>query len=153
MWDRRSYEAYGIQYALEDGFLTARLHSGRKLWYYDPRPVRKAMPWDKDDIRPGFEYSTWKMGRWIRRSAYGGLLTENVGQATARDLMVNGMFNAENAGHPIVLTVHDEIVNDVPEPMASPVALEEFMCDIPQWAKSMQIPIQAETWTGSRYRK
>jgi hypothetical protein len=31
---------------LEDGWLTARLPSGRKLWYYDPQAaVRKAMPW------------------------------------------------------------------------------------------------------------
>lgn len=153
VWDRTPHEAYGIQYNLEDGFLTARLHSGRKLWYYDPRPVRKAMPWDKDDIRPGFEYSAWKMGRWIRKSAYGGLLTENVVQATARDLMVNGMFIAEANGHPIVLTVHDEIVCEVPEDKADPKLLDAFMCDLPQWAKQMQVPIQTDCWTGTRYRK
>lgn len=153
VWDRRGYEAYGVAYNLEDGWLTARLPSGRKLWYYDPRPVRKAMPWDKDDIRPGFEYSAWKMGRWLRRSAYGGLLTENVVQATARDLMVHGMFNAEAAGHPIVLTVHDEIVCEISMGVADPKLLDGFMCDMPEWAKSMQVPIQTDCWVGERYRK
>jgi len=153
VWDRVGHEAYGIAYNLEDGFLTARLPSGRKLWYYDPRPVKKAMPWDKDDIRPGFEYSAWKMGQWKRVSAYGGLLTENVVQATARDLMVNGMFNAEAAGHGIVLTVHDEIVTDVPEAIAAASALDGFMTDVPDWAKRLQIPVSTDCWTGGRYRK
>jgi DNA polymerase len=153
VWDRVSYEAYGIQYKLEDGWLTCRLPSGRKLWYYDPKPVRKAMPWDKDDIRPAFEYSSWKMGQWKRVSAYGGLLTENVVQATARDMLVNGMFNCERAGHPIVLTVHDEVINDVPDYMADANLLGQMMCDQPDYIRNLHIPTAAECWVGPRYRK
>lgn len=156
VWDKVPHEAYGIEYRLEDGWLTCRLHSGRKLWYYDPRPVRKEMPWsteEKPDIRPGFEYSAWKMGQWERISAYGGLLTENVVQATARDLLVRGMFNCEAAGHPVVLTVHDEIVAEVPEGIADAKLLDRYMTDIPQWAKDLGIPVATECWTGARYRK
>src|SRR5262249_23696483 len=87
VWDGTTQEYAGVEYRLEDWFLTARLPSGRKLWYNYPRPVKKAMPWDPDDIRPGFEYKAWKMGKWITVSAYGGLLTENVVQALARDLL------------------------------------------------------------------
>jgi DNA polymerase len=156
VWDRVPQEAYGIRYALEDGWLTARLPSGRKLWYYDPKAVRKAMPWsteEKPDIRPGFTYGAWKAGQWKRVTAYGGLLTENVVQAMARDLLVNALFNSEAAGHPVVLTVHDEDVNEVPDWMASANLLEQMMCDIPPWARAMQIPIGAECWVGERYRK
>lgn len=153
VWDRVPTEAYGIQYRLEDGWLTCRLPSGRKLWYYGPEKVKKPMPWDKDDIRPGFEYSAWKMGQWKRVSAYGGLLTENVVQATARDLLVAGMFNAEREGHKVVLTVHDEILTEVPELMADAKLLDGFMCDVPAWARSLRIPVASETWIGSRYRK
>jgi hypothetical protein len=37
------------------------------------------------------------------------------GASTARDLLVNALFNSEAAGHPVVLTVHDEDVNEVPD--------------------------------------
>jgi DNA polymerase len=156
VWDRLPQEAYGVTYALEDGWLTARLPSGRKLWYYDPRPVRKAMPWstpEEPDIRPGFEYSAWKMGQWKRISAYGGLLTENVVQALARDLLVNGMMNCEAAGHGVILTVHDEIVTEVKKELSSANALDQMMTDVPSWAVSLGIPVASECWVGTRYRK
>lgn len=153
VWQRISYQVYGIVYALEDGWLTCRLPSGRKLWYYDPQPVRKAMPWDKDDIRQGFTYSAWKMGQWKRISAYGGLLTENVVQATARDMLVAGMFNCEAAGHPVILTVHDEAITEVPEAIASKESFEGFMLDQPDWVKYLRIPVGADCWLGPRYRK
>lgn len=153
VWDRVPVEAYGIRYQLEDGWLTARLHSGRKLWYYDPRPVRKAMPWDKDDIRPGFTYHAQKTGQWKTITAYGGLLTENVVQATARDMLVNALFNSEAIGHPVVLTVHDEDVNEVPEALADAKLLKELMCNQPAWVKQLRVPVNADCWIGDRYRK
>jgi DNA polymerase len=156
VWDRTPIEAYGIVYQLEDRWLTARLHDGKKLYYYDPKPVRKHMPWstpEEPDIRRGFEYSAWKMGQWKRVSAYGGLLTENVVQATARQLLVNGMFNAEREGHPIVLTVHDEILCEVPESLADAKLLDAYMTDVPEWAKQLRIPVNSECWVGDRYRK
>lgn len=156
VWDRTVESAFGIEYALEDGWLTCRLPSGRKLWYYDPRPVRKAMPWsteEKPDIRAGFTYGAQKTGQWKRISAYGGLLCENVTQATARDLLVHGLFNAEAEGHSVVLTIHDEMICEVPEWMADAKAIEQFLVDIPQWAKDIRVPVGAETWVGARYRK
>ncbi len=170
VWDRTPQEAYGIVYQLEGGWLTARLHDGKKLWYRDPRPVRKHMPWctcsdckarknlppetpEEPDVRRGFEYSAWKMGQWKRVSAYGGLLTENVVQATARQLLVNAMFNAEGEGHEIVLTVHDEIICEVPEALASAKRLDKLMTTVPGWAKQLRIPVNTECWVGDRYRK
>lgn len=153
VWDRTAHEAYGIIYRIEDGFLTAHLPSDRKLWYYDPQPVRKAMPWDPTDIRPAFQYSAWKMGQWKRVTGYGGLMTENAVQALARDLLVNGMFNAESDGHPVVLTVHDEIISEVEEWMADAKLLDQYMTTVPQWAKQLGVPVASECWVGSRYRK
>lgn len=153
VWDRQSYEAYGIQYKLEDGWLTARLPSGRRLWYYNPQPVRKAMPWNKDDIRPGFEYSAQKAGQWKRVSAYGGLLTENVVQATARDMLVNALFNAEADNHPVVLTVHDEAVLEVDEALASTDCIRQYMEHQPDWVRALRVPVAGDYWIGDRYRK
>lgn len=153
VWDRTSHEAYGVLYQLEDGFLTARLHSGRKLWYWDPRPEMLPMPWDPMDKRPGFTYTASKGGKIIRTKGYGGLLTENVVQGLARDLLVHAMFNAESDNHPCVLTVHDELITEVLEPFADAHILEQYMTTIPTWAKELGVPVGAECWTGTRYRK
>jgi len=153
VWTGSPHEAYGVLYALEDGWLTARLPSGRKLWYYNPQKTRRPMPWDEDDIRPGFSYQTWKMGKWVTVDAYGGLLTENAVQALARDLLVAAMFAVEGEGFPIVLTVHDEIIVDAKSGTMTPAMLDEIMCRGTPWAKSLKIPLATECWAGGRYRK
>lgn len=154
VWDHRPTEAYGIEYRHEDIWLTARLPSGRKLYYAYPQPCKKAMPWDETDIRPAWTSRTSKNGRFITRDMYGGLLTENVVQASARDLLVTAMFKCEKENLPVVLTVHDEIVA---EPLLdlsdAAVLLKQIMEDRPLWAIEMGVPIGAGTWAGSRYKK
>lgn len=151
--DRLPTEAYGVLYELEDGWLTARLPSGRKLWYRNPQPIRKAMPWDETDVRRAWTYQARKMGHTVTIDAFGGLLTENVVQGLARDLMVAAMFKCEKAGLPISLTVHDEIVAEPLTQDADIKTLEQIMCDSPDWARHMQIPVSVEAWKGDRYRK
>lgn len=155
VWDGTPNEAFGVEYRLEDNFLTARLPSGRKLWYYDPQKVRKAMPWDENDVRAGFTYKAQKMGKWMIIDAYGGQLTENVVQGLARDLLVAAMFKSEANNLPICLTVHDEIVAEPLPADADPVMLQQIMEDIPDWAKAIGAPIAAEVWKTpeERYRK
>ena len=153
VWEKTPQEFMGIVYALEDGFLTCRLPSGRKLWYYNPTPVRRAMPWDENDIRRGFKYRASKMGKSLWVDAYGGLLTENVVQATARDLMVAAMFKCEENGLPIVLTVHDEIVAETEHRPDNEKTLMQIMCEGTDWSRALKIPVGAEIWSGDRYRK
>ena len=63
--------------------------------------------------------------QWERFALYSGLLYENAVQAIARDVMAEAMIRAENAGYPIVLSVHDEIVA---EPLKSFGDVDEFEC-------------------------
>lgn len=151
--DGTPHEAKGVLYALENGWMTARLPSGRKLWYPEPKKIRKAMPWDNTDIRLAWTYGAMKKSQWTTVDAYGGLLTENVVQGLARDLMVAAMFKCEKNGFPVVLTVHDEIVTEPLAADADHKALEQIMCDVPEWAKHMDIPVAAEAWVGDRYKK
>lgn len=156
VWHRTPHEAYGVLFKLEDMWLTATLPSGRKLYYFDPQPVRKTMPWsteDEPDVRRAWTFKAKKMGKWVTIDAFGGLLTENLASALARDLLVNGMFKAERNGLPIVLTVHDEIVADAEKRVDNALVLRQCMEDIPSWARDMKIPVEAETWAGDRYRK
>jgi DNA polymerase len=92
---------------------------------------------------------------WERYGLYGGLLAENNTQAVARDLLVNGMWKAETAGYPIIATVYDEIIAEVPRGFGDLKAFEKLICELPEWAKGglMPIPLTAGGWRGKRYRK
>jgi DNA polymerase bacteriophage-type len=156
--DRRPTEAHGIRYAIEGAWLTARLPSGRKLYYYQPRRVTREMPWsteEKPDFREAFTYKSMKMGKWVTVDAYGGLLVENVVQGLARDILYDRALVADANGFPLVLNVYDEMVADVPEAQSDPKGLQEIMEDakyIP-YVRELGIPIDAEPWEGDRYRK
>lgn len=149
----KTHENYGVLYEREDMWLTARLPSARKLWYFNPQLVKRAMPWDETDVRLTWTYQQMKMGQFKTIDAFGGLLTENVIQGLARDLMVHAMFNLEKNGFPIILTVHDEIVCEPFATDADEKAFAQIMCEMPVWAKNIQVPIAVETWKGGRYKK
>lgn len=85
-------------------------------------------------------------------STYAGKIAENITQAVARDILMQGMFNAEKAGYPIILTVHDELITECPDnPRFSHETLSRLMATPPEWAKD--IPLAAAGWEGKRYRK
>ena len=149
----KPHDAYGVLYEIDSLWLTARLPSGRKLWYFGPQIVKRVMPWDDTDVRQAWTYHAMKRGQWKTLDAFGGLLTENVIQGLARDLMVDSMFKLEKNGFPIILTVHDEIVCEPLIADADEKAFKQIMREIPEWAKRMQVPISVETWCGDRYRK
>ena len=89
--------------------------------------------------------------RWQKTPTYGGKLTENAVQAASRDLMAEAMLRLEAAGYPIVLTVHVEVVAEVPEGFGSLAEFERIMSVVPAWAAGC--PIQAKGWRGKRFRK
>jgi DNA polymerase len=89
--------------------------------------------------------------KWKRQSAYGGLLCENVVQATARDLMAYAMPKCEEKGYECLLTVHDEVICRSPKGHGSVKEFEGLVASIPPWAAGL--PLKAEGWAGSRYRK
>ncbi|MGF7007175.1 hypothetical protein [Aminobacter sp. BE322] len=89
--------------------------------------------------------------KWDRSALYGGLLVENNTQAIARDLLVNGMWKSEGAGYPIIATVYDEIITEVPRDFGSVEAFEKLICELPAWASGL--PLTAGGWRGKRYRK
>ncbi len=154
--DRRPQEAYGIRYELEEGWLSARLLSGRKIWYFNPRPIRKEMPWstdDEPDVRQAWQSDAMKFGQWRTRDMFGGLLTENVIMGIQRDLLTTAMFKCEKEGMPVILNVHDEIITEPDENGGDPKMLKQIMEDIPDWARAIQLPVAVEAWEGDRYKK
>lgn len=90
-------------------------------------------------------------GQWTRETTFGGKLVENIDQAVSRDLMAAALLRLEASGYPIVLSVHDEAVSEVPEDFGSVAEYEAIMSKLPAWAEG--IPVSAEGWRGKRYRK
>lgn len=149
----KAHEAYGIVYQREDIWLTARLPSGRKLWYTYPKSEKRPMPWDNLDIRLGWSYQQQKMGRWMTIHAFGGLLTENVVMGIERDIMEHGASLLEANNFPVILDVHDEILTEPLQHHVDLKAMEQIMTDVEPWVRHLRIPVAVECWEGDRYKK
>lgn len=131
--------------------LLYQLPSGRVLTYVDAKIQKGRTPWGEERDQLTFMGVTAGNNKWERQTTYGGKLVENITQATARDIMAHAMLNCEAKGYPVLFTVHDEIVSEVPEGFGSIPAFERILCDKPKWAEGC--PIAAEGWRGKRYRK
>ena len=143
-----------VAFKFTGGFLWMKLPSGRRLAYCQPKVVWRPAPWDKTREIPSVE--AWavnsKTKQWSKRSLYGGLLFENLVQATARDLMADAMLRLEAGGKYLpLLSVHDEIITEADEEAADVMEFERIMCELPEWAKGC--PVKADGWAGRRYRK
>ena len=117
------------------------LRSGRDLVYFDPQ-----LTGDRE-VKVRFE-----RGGNLRK-VYGGLLTENEIQATARDVLIDGMVAIDKAGYRYLLSVYDEIVVEVPEAKAEDAAREVpyLMTHSSPWAEGC--PLDTETHISDCYLK
>ena len=144
-----------VVYTVRGQFLWCRIPSGRYLAYALPEIRQVPVPWDEtgEVKRPAVTYATVDSTtkRWVRRAGYGGLWTENIVQALARDVLAEAMFRVERADYPVVLHTHDELVADVPEGQGSLEELESLMRVLPPWAEGL--PVAVEGWEGERYQK
>jgi len=153
VWDGTPQEAYGIEYRLEDHALTARLPSGRKIYYQYPEKTRNQLPWDRTKTKQGFQFHVMKMGQWKTVQAFGGQLTENAVMGIEVDIQRAAQFKCEKAGFPVVLEVYDEIVAEPKKENADLDAFKQILLDVEPWVDNMRIPIAVDIWSGDRYRK
>jgi DNA polymerase len=143
----------------------------RNLWCVLPagRMLCYSSPWIEQEVQVlvnqyGEEYERTRKkvmfygmnsetNQWTRNSLYGGHQCENIVQGTARDVMVNCMFEAERKNYPIILTVHDELVAEVPESRneLNDKDFKTIMTALPHWAAGL--PLAAKTWQDKRYVK
>ena len=146
-----SFEASHCTFIDKGGFLWMILPSGRPLCYNEPKLVERMAPWGEMKEAVSFSMQDSVIRKWVRRDIYGGLLVENAVQATARDLMAFSMHSVDDQGYPVILTVHDEIISDVPKGFGSFEEYITLMERKPPWA--VGCPVKASGWYGRRYRK
>jgi hypothetical protein len=146
----QKFSAGKITAACAGGHLWLRLPSGRLLCYARPSiQMRDSFVGMKETIVFwGFDGPSRK---WGEVTTYGGKLVENCTQAAARDVMRDAMLRIDAAGIPIILSVHDEVLAEVPEGQADVGRFEALMAQLPTWATGL--PVAAAGWSGKRYRK
>ena len=91
--------------------------------------------------------------QWTRIFAHAGGVTENIVQSIAGDILWHGLRNADAAGLPVVLHVHDEIVVEVPtaQTTSALATLKECMTRELPWAPDMWLG--ADGFVTNRYTK
>lgn len=81
-------------------------------------------------------------GTMARDPALWLAIGRNAVSALARDLLVDRMFALEDAGFPIVFTVHDGIVCE--HPQITQEGIEQIMSIRPRWAEKLGVPVKPD---------
>lgn len=141
-----------IHFRVANGYLQMRLPSGRRLFYKDPRVLRRLKFGREQDVLTfmGIHPTT---KQWVRETTWGGTLTENAVQAISRDILFRAMLTLDKMDIPVVLSVHDQIVAEVPE-IDGEWALRQVkrvMEDVPEWAAGF--PIKTKPTIARRFGK
>ena len=145
-----------VKFYMKQNALCLELPSGRCLHYVNPSVEEgvtvegKYGEYQKNVLRHfALSKDTFQ---WIQVETHGGTLTENICQAIARDVLVEGMKEADRVGFDIRLHVHDEIGANVPYASSLTVKdLEDAMAKPISWAPGL--PLKAEGFESKMYRK
>lgn len=138
-----------VRFDFESGILWMTLPSGRRLAYYGAKyEETKFHPDRKSLTYMGVNQMT---KRWERVETWGGKITENLVQATARDVLREAMFSLTEKGWDIRAHVHDECICTEPIGGKTVEQMCKAMCpDIP-WAQGL--PLNADGYDGPYYFK
>lgn len=149
----------GLAFKMKHGNLLFRLPCGRCLVYpkasvynyIEKVPVYVEVTVDGTTVKQLDHYDYKKRKKiifyavnpdtrqWEKSDTYGGKLCENAVQAISRDCLAEGMLNVEEAGYPIVIHVHDEIVAELPYGKGSIKEMLKLMSIVPSWAKGLPL--------------
>ena len=138
-------------------FLKCILPSGRSIYYPYPRIEWRKTPWGKQKATLIYKCVDSFTRKWADQDYYGGLGSENVTQAAARDVMAYSMTVCEDAGYSCVLTVHDENVVETDDDFGTDEDFHRLFTSPPPWTlpqgNRLGLPIAASGWDGARYKK
>lgn len=144
-FDTRSTAPGNVRIRRKDGGRVMYLPSGMPIFYHRVHRER-----DEETGR----WQTFYANVFGSRSRlWGGTLTENLVQGTAREVMAEHMLELEAAGHKIVVHAHDELVVECDEDKAEATLRDmyEIMGRTPSWL--LGCPIKVEGGIVKRYTK
>jgi DNA polymerase len=147
----KKYTVNKTSWFVDGEFLFCILPSGRRIAYYGPQIKETTTPWGEK--KPAL----WHWGvdgltkKWIFFSTWGGTLTENVVQASARCLLAAAAYRCEKAGYQVAFHAHDELICETPKEFGYLKDFEKLMNERPAWAADLPIASEAEIM--DRYKK
>lgn len=100
----------GIRFDYEEPVLWMTLPSGRRIAYWGAEYSENK--WG--NVGLSYMGQDQKTKKWTRLETWGGKLTENLVQATARDCLKESMLRLDAAGYSIRGHVHDEVIITTP---------------------------------------
>ena len=152
--------------------LNIELPSGRRLLYWFPKVEEEIIadpeggkPWTTSYVT----YCTARGKTWRRERAWAGLFFENIVQAIANDILRAAMVRIHNDAMTVpeivaylntlpeeertalVLSVHDEVVMDVPVGSYPTERLARMLLQKEKWMEGL--PVAADLWANFRYGK
>lgn len=143
----------GVEFEHDGENLTMKLPSGRKLYYRHAHFAEEYVG-GRRITSIAYEGIVQETKQWGILNTYGGKLTENLVQATARDILGNSMLNLAKAGYKIDMHVHDECICEIPADGHEKETYDrmvKIMSTPPDWAKD--IPLNADGYITPFYMK
>ncbi len=141
----------GIVIGYRWGMLLITLPSGRTICY--PRAEVGVETGDGprgDHEIIEYEGVNQTTKKWGKIRTYGGKLTENIVQATARDILGMVILRAEKRGLNVVCHIHDEVIVEATEDQTLQMVEDLFSEPIP-WCRDL--PLKGSGYTTPYYLK
>jgi hypothetical protein len=129
------------------------LPSGRSMNY---RKVEKSVRMKQNretgkyENKVVFTAMIGKMGKVVRNELYGGMLTENLVQATAREIFGEHLLELERGVGDVIFHVHDEAITEVDNDVTVK-DVEHVMSKTPEWMPNL--PCACEARESQHYLK
>lgn len=137
--------ANGCAYTRDRDALRLILPSGRRLSYWGA-----CLDDSTGSIRFMGQNQTTR--KWEKTETWGGRLVENIVQAFARDILAEAMLRLEDAGYPVVFSVHDECIVEAPEG-SHWEDVAEIMGQPVSWAPDLARYLHADGYSTRFYKK
>ena len=143
--ERRTIKVkHGITFYMKENILFVKLPSGRSIAYWGARI-------DEESGQLCY-YGVGENHNWQLLRTYGGKLTENIVQATARDCLGVKLIQVTELGYKVVAHVHDEMIVDVPKADTEAAnTIDALMAEPIDWAPGL--PLKGGTYECDYYQK
>lgn len=141
----------GIVISYRWGMLLITLPSGRTICY--PRAevgIESNSSWNSEKEIIEYEGVNQTTKKWGKVRTYGGKLTENIVQATARDILGMVILRAEAKGLHVVFHIHDEIIVEA-EPGQTLDEVAAIFSEPIAWCRDL--PLRGAGYTTPYYLK
>lgn len=136
--------ANGCAYLRDRNALRLILPSGRRLSYWGA--------WLDAENHIRFMGQNQTTRKWEKMETWGGRLVENIVQAFARDILAEAMLRLDDAGFPVVFSVHDEVIVEALE-SASVADVQRIMAQPVSWAPGLDKYLSADGYATPFYMK